>query len=102
MVKVRNFLPSDWPTVQSIYQEGIDTRIATFQEKAKEWEEWDATVLKVCRLVAVDHDTVVGWAALSAVSKRHVYRGVAEVSIYVSRHHVGKKDRQHAVVRPDR
>ena len=69
--------------VKTIYQQGIDTQNATFQEKAKSWPEWDQSMLKVCRLVAVDA-AVVGWAALSAVSGRAVYAGVAEVSIYLA------------------
>ena len=84
MSQVRNFRPDDWPAVQAIYQEGIDTKIATFQERAKEWDEWDTSILKVCRLVATVQGRVAGWAGLSAVSSRAVYRGVAEVSIYIS------------------
>jgi phosphinothricin acetyltransferase len=90
MSQVRKFRPDDWPAVQVIYQEGIDTKIATFQQRAKEWDEWDASVLKECRLVATVQGGVVGWAGLSAVSPRYVYRGVAEVSIYISRSYWGE------------
>ena len=90
MSQVRNFRPDDWPAVQAIYQEGIDTKIATFQERTKAWNEWDDGLLKVCRLVVTVQDRVVGWAGLSAVSPRHVYRGVAEVSIYISQPYWGK------------
>ena len=90
MYQIRSFLPDDWPAVQTIYQEGIDTKIATFQDRAKEWDDWDASILKVCRLVACDQGRVVGWVGLSAVSPRYVYRGVAEVSIYISQHYWGK------------
>lgn len=90
MIKIRAFQPEDWPVVQTIYQQGIDTKNATFQEKAKSWPEWDSTALPVCRLVAVEDHQVVGWAALSAVSSRRVYTGVAEVSVYVSIHHQGQ------------
>ena len=89
-LKVRTFEKDDWPAVQQIYQQGIDTKNATFQEKAKTWEEWDATALQECRLVATDGEAVVGWAALSAVSSRRVYAGVAEVSVYVSNSHQGQ------------
>ena len=84
MIKIRVFDKADWPAVQDIYQQGIDTKNATFQSKAKTWEEWNDSALKVCRLVATDVTEVVGWAALSAVSGRAVYAGVAEVSIYVA------------------
>ncbi len=87
MIEVRPFQEGDWPFVQDIYQQGIDTKNATFQEKAKEWSEWNSSTLKTCRLVAVEEDNVVGWAALSPVSSRRVYAGVAEVSVYVANAH---------------
>ncbi len=85
MPTVRPFETTDFPAVQAIYQEGIDTGNATFQQTVKEWEEWDASTLSACRLVAELDGKVVGWAALSAVSSRCVYSGVAEVSVYVAR-----------------
>lgn len=82
-------LASHWDAVRSIYLEGIATGNATFQQSAPAWEEWDVGHL-ACRLVAMEGDTVCGWAALSAVSKRPVYAGVAEVSIYVGADWRGK------------
>lgn len=79
-----------WPAVREIYREGIEAGNATFETEVPEWEKWDASHRKDCRLVAVEHDSntekkqVLGWAALSSVSSRHVYRGVAEVSVYVA------------------
>lgn len=79
-----------WPEVRTIYEEGIATGNATFTTTAPSWEEWDESHLPHSRLVAVeaDHDapghTVLGWAALSPVSGRCVYGGVAEVSVYVA------------------
>lgn len=70
--------------VLSIYEAGIATGNATFQTNAPEWAEWDQSHVKNCRLVAVENDTVLGWAALTAVSGRCVYAGVAEVSVYVA------------------
>ncbi len=83
-VSIREMTPEDWPLVQAIYEEGIATGDATFEEISPEWTKWDAGHLKTCRLVAVATGTVVGWAALSPVSQRCVYAGVAEVSVYVS------------------
>ena len=76
--------PTDWAAVRAIYEEGIATGHATFQTHAPTWDEWDAGHLPKCRLVGVDGDTVVGWAALSRVSNRSVYAGVAWVSEYVA------------------
>jgi L-amino acid N-acyltransferase YncA len=73
-----------WEAVRAIYAQGIETGNATFQQSVPHWEEWDAGHLPGCRLVARSEQAIVGWAALSPVSRRMVYRGVAEVSIYVA------------------
>jgi L-amino acid N-acyltransferase YncA len=76
--------PADWESVRAIYREGIATGNTTFEQSAPEWEQWDEGHLRACRLVARARGEVLGWAALSPVSRRRVYRGVAEVSVYVS------------------
>jgi L-amino acid N-acyltransferase YncA len=80
---VRDMDARDWPAVRAIYEEGIATGEATFQTEAPSWSAWDAGHLADCRLVA-ESDRVLGWAALSRVSDRCVYAGVAEVSVYVA------------------
>ena len=79
--------PIDWPAVRSIYLEGIATGQATFETGAPSWPDWDANHLQSVRLVARGNDQVIGWAALSPVSRRKVYSGVAEVSVYVAARH---------------
>ena len=86
-MKIRTFKKSDFSSVKSIYQQGIDTGNATFQNKAKGWNEWNASFLTTCRIVAELNEEVVGWAALSATSNRTVYNGVAEVSIYIAKNY---------------
>jgi len=76
--------PADWPAVESIYREGIATRLATFETTTPDWPTWDAAHLSACRLVARAGDRLVAWAALTRVSARPAYAGVAEVSIYVA------------------
>jgi L-amino acid N-acyltransferase YncA len=83
-MQIETMLPLHWPAVKKIYEEGIATGNATFQTAAPGWEEWDAGHLKNSRLVAVDNGNVSGWAALTPVSGRCVYAGVAEVSVYVA------------------
>ncbi len=83
-ISVRAMRPEDWPAVRAIYEQGIATGNATFETSAPEWAQWDAKHLADCRLVARLGEDVVGWAALSAVSDRCVYAGVAEVSVYVA------------------
>ena len=76
--------PEDAGTVLAIYRDGIATGLATFETEVPSWADWDAAHLRSCRIVAERDGSVVGFAALSPVSRRAVYRGVAEVSLYVA------------------
>jgi L-amino acid N-acyltransferase YncA len=76
--------PEDWPAVRTIYGEGIATGNATFETELPGWQKWDGNHRQDCRLVARNAEQVLGWAALSPVSGRVVYSGVAEVSVYVA------------------
>lgn len=82
--------PDHWTQVKTIYENGIATRNATFQTSSPHWEEWDSAHIKTCRLVAVENEKVLAWAALTAVSGRCVYAGVGEVSVYVDEDARGK------------
>jgi L-amino acid N-acyltransferase YncA len=81
---------ADWPAVRAIYEQGIATGNATFEKSAPAWEAWDAAHLPHCRLASHSAGEVLAWAALSPVSSRCVYAGVAEVSIYVAAHARGR------------
>lgn len=83
-------LSSHWDKVKEIYEEGIATGNATFETAAPSWEDWDANHVKVPRLVAIENEEIVGWAALTKVSGRCIYAGVGEVSVYVSGSQRGK------------
>jgi len=88
---IKEMTEADWPEVSRIYQEGIDTNLATFQSECPTWDEWNSSHLRDCRLVIKEEDgEVLGWAALTAVSGRCVYAGVAEVSVYVAQIHRGR------------
>ena len=88
---IREMKKEDWESVASIYQEGIETGIATFQTEVPDYEAWDHSHLALCRLVASMNGSIVGWTALSAYSSRYVYSGVAEVSVYVKADHRGQQ-----------
>jgi L-amino acid N-acyltransferase YncA len=75
---------ADWPQVAAIYQAGMDTGNATFETTVPTWDKWNTAHRPDCRLVARNGDQVIGWAALSPVSSRCVYGGVAEESIYIA------------------
>ena len=92
-------LPEHWPAVKTIYEAGLATGNASFQTSAPSWEEWDAAHLKHSRMVALlpadpvspsNISQVVGWVALTPVSGRCVYAGVAEVSVYIDTTSRGK------------
>jgi L-amino acid N-acyltransferase YncA len=80
---VRVLVPDDWPQVAAIYEEGIATGDATFETRVPSWDAWNRAHLDV-RLVVERGDEILGWAALSPVSDRCCYRGVADESVYVA------------------
>ena len=81
---VRPFDPTDYPAVAAVFAEGIDTGQATFETTVPSWEEWDAAHLPAHRFVAEEDGDVVGWVAVVPYSRRAVYRGVGEESVYVA------------------
>lgn len=87
--KIDGMMPSDWEQVANIYGEGINTGKATFQMEIPTWEGWNNGHVNSCRLVARSESHVLGWAALSPISSRCVYAGVAEVSIYIGEKYRG-------------
>lgn len=78
--------PADWPAVHRIYVEGIATGDATLEREAPDWDHFDRSHRQDCRFVARagSDGRVLGWIALTAVSARRVYRGVAWESVYVA------------------
>lgn len=89
-MKILPLVQKHWHEVKRIYEEGIVTGNTTFQTAAPEWKEWDNAHLAICRLVAIENNEVLGWAALTPVSGHCVYAGVAEVSVYVAAAERGK------------
>lgn len=82
-LRIHEMARADWPEVRAIYEEGIATGLGTFETVAPLWDEWDMARLPHSRLVARE-EAIVGLAALSPVSRRACYAGVAEVGIYVA------------------
>lgn len=90
-VRLSEMLPGHYPQVKEIYELGIATHNATLETKAPDWEVWEAQHLKSGRLVALaGNGGVVGWAALTPVSGRCVYSGVAEDSVYIHPRYKGR------------
>lgn len=84
MALLRKFEVSDWDEVCRIYRQGMDTNLATFESEIPSYEKWDSGHFPFGRLIAEEKGRVAGWVALSPVSARACFRGVAEVSIYVA------------------
>ena len=84
-VRVEPLTLADWPSVRRIHAEGIATGAATLELEPPDWDHFDRSHRRDCRLVARATDgSVVGWTALTAYSGRRVYAGVAWESVYVS------------------
>lgn len=90
-IEFRNLVEKDWPQVSRIYQEGLDSGNASFETDVPDWPKWDSNHIEACRLIAEKEGEIAGWAALSPVSSRCVYGGVAEVSVYVSAQFSGQQ-----------
>ncbi len=87
---LREMLQSDSERILEIYKMGLDTRNATFETNVPTWKEWDSKHLSHSRFVSEEDGEVTGWVALSPFSGREVYKGVAEVSVYVANGFRGK------------
>jgi phosphinothricin acetyltransferase len=89
-ISIEPMVEKHWPDVAAIYREGIATGLATLETETPDHQEWNRAHLEVCRFVAIVNASVTGWAALSPISERCVYGGVAEVSVYVTESARGK------------
>jgi phosphinothricin acetyltransferase len=78
----------DWPAAARIYEAGIAGGNATFEPSAPGWADWSGKRAGYPAVLARgEGGEVLGWAALTPVSPRAVYRGVGAVSVYVDPAH---------------
>jgi L-amino acid N-acyltransferase YncA len=91
---VRRATPADLGAILRIYNQGIEDRVATLELDAKTPEEiaewWASHDERYAVLVAVEDDTVAGWASLNRFSHRCAHTAIADLSVYVARSHRGK------------
>lgn len=80
---IRNMQPNDWDAVSRIFSQAIEVGGSTFRTECPSFESWDASHLKVCRLVMTLDEKIIGWCALSPTSSMPAYKGSAELSIYI-------------------
>jgi L-amino acid N-acyltransferase YncA len=89
-VTIRPFHKDDWKSVSTIYEQGLQTRNATFETELPEYENWIGKFNPHLLWVATSDDKTIGWAGLQPVSTRKVYEGVVEVTIYIHKNFGGK------------
>lgn len=87
MITLVPMQPQHAAAVLEIYLHGIQSGMATFETEVPAWSAFDQKHLPHSRIIALDEEQPVGWAALSPVSNRDCYKGVAEVSVYVHQQH---------------
>lgn len=87
---VRPYTSKDFIPVATIYHEGLATGIATFEKEVPDELNWNKKFIKECRFVAEKNSKIIGWCALSHISTREVYKGVAEVTVYISSNYRGQ------------
>src|SRR5688572_31118451 len=83
MISIQPMSPGQSAGILEIYRHGIESGMATFETEVPEWNVFEKKYLPHSRIVALVNDVLAGWAALSPVSSRSCYDGVAEVSVYV-------------------
>ena len=89
-MEIRPITKDNFSEVVDIYKQGLATNIATFQNDLPQWEDWNKGHLDFCRISIYENNKMLGWTALTPVSSRCVYAGVAEVSVYIAQKERGK------------
>ncbi|SIT98199.1 phosphinothricin acetyltransferase [Epilithonimonas bovis DSM 19482] len=89
-MEIRPITKDNFPEVVEVYKQGLATNIATFQNDLPQWEDWNKGHLDFCRISIYENNKMLGWTALTPVSSRCVYAGVAEVSVYIAQNERGK------------
>ncbi|WP_430742429.1 arsinothricin resistance N-acetyltransferase ArsN1 family A [Bacillus atrophaeus] len=94
MVHIRRAKEEDLIAILDIYNQGIRDRIATLETEEKDLKYMSDWFLqrsdKYAVLTAAIGNEVAGWASLNPYSHRCAYRGVADLSIYISRSYRGR------------
>lgn len=85
-MRVRLATPADAPAIATIYNQGIEDRVATFETRLRTPEEIIGWFDGIHPLVVVEQeDAVIAFASSSSYRARECYAGIAEFSVYVQR-----------------
>ncbi|HFR4158467.1 TPA: arsinothricin resistance N-acetyltransferase ArsN1 family A [Bacillus cereus] len=93
-MEIRKATKQDVQEIMTIYNEGIEDRIATLETEIKTDKyvmEWLFQREKRYSVIVMEENShIVGWASINPYSHRCAYRGVGELSIYIKREYRGK------------
>ncbi|MBA2677714.1 MAG: N-acetyltransferase [Ktedonobacteraceae bacterium] len=85
-MQARRAFPADAPEIATIYNQGIEDRVATFETRARTAEDIKGWFDEVHPVVALEQDgRVIAFASTSTYRDRACYAGIAEFSVYVHR-----------------
>jgi L-amino acid N-acyltransferase YncA len=91
---IRLATEKDIDSIQMIYNQGIEDRIATLETETKDYsfiKDWfDKHNGRYQVIVAEEGNKILGWASLNPYNNRAAYLGVADLSLYISRESRGK------------
>lgn len=91
---LREAMAKDIIDIQTIYNQGIEDRIATLETETKDFsymEDWFDKHSGRYKVIVAEHKgRIVGWASLNQYNNRCAYDGVADLSVYISRVYRGK------------
>jgi phosphinothricin acetyltransferase len=95
MLTVRPAVEADLPAILTIYNQGIEDRVATLETECKDQAYMHAWFhgreARHAVLVAETADgAIAGWAAINPYNARAAYRPVGELSIYIDRDRRGQ------------
>jgi L-amino acid N-acyltransferase YncA len=102
-IQIRSATPNDAEAIATIYNQGIEDRIATFETHFRSAEDVQAWFDDVHPVLIVEKDSeIIAFASSSAYSARECYAGIAECSVYVKRdmrHHGAGRIALEALIR---
>ena len=96
---IRESSERDIKSIQNIYNQGIEDKIATLETEIKDYvymEDWFKKHNGRYKVIVAEYkNQIVGWASLNQYNNRSAYDGVADLSVYISREFrgngIGKK-----------
>lgn len=91
-MRVRLATRADIVAITTIYNQGIEDRVATFETRLRTPEEVEHWLSDgQCLVVVEQDDEILAYASTSTYRARECYAGIAEFSVYVRRDWRGRR-----------